>query len=174
MDVENSSGEQSMHGAEPLFVDDERLAITPPEGFEPVEHAELETLVGITYDCLWGMRDFGRHMFITVTWKDSGKLLTKLASEKTLAKRVDETFAKRYRKGGYRCNGYFERAICGADAQAHGFRFSHRDEGVDQQGEVLVFKRGIRCYTLSYYTRSDLAAENRAVYDEIIASLQVR
>ena len=174
MDIDTSRDEREERAGKPELADGERLAITPPQGFELVEHAELETLVGITYDCLWGMRDFGRHMFITVTWKDSNKLLIKLASEKMLAKRVDETFAKRYRKGDYRCNGYFERAIAGADAQARGFRFSHRDEGIDQQGEVLVFKRGIRCYTLSYYTRSDVAAENRAVYDEIIASLQVR
>ncbi|MBQ9004362.1 MAG: hypothetical protein IJ087_21185 [Eggerthellaceae bacterium] len=159
---------------ETVLIDSEWLAVKPPRGFAPIPHDELEALMGISYDCMWGMRDPTRHMLVSVTWKDSNRLITKLGSEKVVAKRVDETFAKRYRKGGYHCEGHFERAVAGASAQAHGFRFSYTVEGIAQEGEVLVFKRDIRCYTLSYYTRTQVAAENHPIFESIVASLEVR
>lgn len=158
---------------ERVLVDGEWLAVELPEGFEPIAHDELQALMGISYDCMWGARDTGRHMLLSVTWKDSGMLATKLASEKELAKRVDKTFARSYRKGGYRSDGFFQREVPGASAQAQGFRFSYAVEGVAQEGEVLVFKRGARCYTLSYYTRSAAAQDNRPVYGGIVESLEV-
>ena len=46
-------------------------------------------------------------------------------------------------------------------------------DSVAWEGEVLVFKRGIRCYTLCFYTQSDSAAESRATYEALLASLEV-
>ncbi len=43
-----------------------------------------------------------------------------------------------------------------------------------QEGEVLVFKRGTRCYTLYYYTRLAVARDNHPVYEGILDSIQVR
>jgi hypothetical protein len=64
--------------------------------------------------------------------------------------------------------------VRGASAQAQGFGFCYTVEGVSQEGEVLVFKRGIRCYTLCYYTRSEVAEANRPTYEDILESLEVR
>ncbi len=157
-----------------LLVDNEWLAATLPEGFEDIPHEELEKLMGFKYDCMWGTRDAARHMLICITWKDSNKLVTKLMSVKGFAQQVDKTFSKRYRKNGYQGGSYFQREVSGADAQAHGFGFSYTVDGVAQEGEVIVFKRGIRCYTLVYYTRSEFAQSNRATYDQIVASLEVK
>ena len=159
---------------ETILVDGEWLAVVAPEGFAVVAHDELESLMGFKYDRMWGMRDAGRHMVLSVTWKDSGKLVTRLSSEKSLAKRANETSAKRYRKRGYRFGGYFARTVAGASAQAQGLRFSYEVEGIAHEGESLVFKRGARCYVLSYNTRSALATENRPVYEAILESLDVR
>ena len=158
----------------PVLIDKEWLAVVPAEGFHPISHDQLETLMGLTYDCMWGMRDEARHVIVSVTWKDSNRLMTKLVSEKAFAKQVNETFAKRNCKDGYRCNGFIERTVAGASAPAQGFRFSSSVQGIAQEGEVLVFKRGIRCYTLTYYTRSAVADENRPIYEEMLASLEVR
>ena len=156
------------------LIDGEWLSVTVPQGFQAIPQGELESLMGFKYDYMWGMRNADRHMVAAVTWKDSNGVLTKLASEKSLAKRVDETNAKRYRKHGYRRNGFFAREVAGASAQAQGVRFSYDVEGVAHEGEALVFKRGTRCYTLYYYTRSDAAAENRPIYEEIASSLAIR
>ena len=157
-----------------VLVDGEQLSVSLPEGFAPIPHAELESLVGFRYDRMWGVRDAERHMLLNVTWKDSSKLLLKIASERMLANRADEGFARRHRKDGYRCDGRFVRAVAGADAKAHGFRFSYAIGGIGQEGEVFVFTRGKRCYTLCYYTRPEVAAENHSVYDEIVESLEIR
>ena len=39
---------------------------------------------------------------------------------------------------------------------------------------MLVFKRGIRCYTLCYFTQTGSAGESRRAYEAILASLKVR
>ena len=159
---------------ENVLVDGEWLAMQQPEGFQPIPHDELEAFMGFEYDRMWGMRDQARHMMLSITWKDANKLLSKVVKEKIVAKQVDETFEKRYHKGGYRCNGFFDDTVSGASGPARGFRFSCTVDDVALDGEVRVFKRDTRCYTLVYYTRMELAAENRPVFDKIIASLEVR
>ena len=157
-----------------VLIDNEYLAVTLPEGFDDIPHKELESLIGITYDCLWGVRDTDRHMLMYMTWKDSSKLLNKLASEKAIAKRADKHFAKCRPGSGYTSKDMPERAVTGSDAGAHGFHFSYTVQGVDQEGEVWVFKHGKRCYTMCYYTRSEVAEQNHPVIDGILSSLEVR
>ncbi|MBR3316595.1 MAG: hypothetical protein IKG21_02085 [Atopobiaceae bacterium] len=157
-----------------ILIDNEHLAVTLPEGFSRIPHKELESLIGIAYSRLWGVRDTGRHMLINVTWKDSNALLAKLASERQVAKRIDKTFARCRPGSGYTSENLPERNVVGSDAGAYGFRFSYVVEGVTQEGEVWVFKRGTRCYKLCYYTRSETAAQNRPTFDDIFGSLQVR
>lgn len=160
--------------ANTTLIDGEWLAVELPEGFEIIPHKELEQLMGLSYEYLWGTRDNGRHMLISVTWKDSGPFLTKLVAEKTYAKQVRKAFMRRYRSSNYSCGDIFERAVAGSHAGAYGFGFSYTVEGVVQEGEALVFKRGIRCYTMLYYTRSEVAERNRPTWDGIVDSLEVR
>jgi len=159
---------------EPTLVDGAWLGVTLPEGFVRVAHAELESLMGAEHACMWGVRDTQRKALICVTWKDSNKLLTKLVSEKSFAKQVDESFAKRYRRQGYRCEGYFVREVAGADNPAQGFSFAYVAEGVAHCGEVLVFKRGIRCYTLRYLANAAAAEANQPIIRCIVDSLNVK
>lgn len=159
---------------EPVLIDNEWLAVTLSEGFSAIESAELQELMGIRYSQVWGVRDTNRHMLINVTWKDTNKLLTKLVREKARAEQIDKSFSKCHNGKDYTCRGFFERTVRGASAQAQGFGFCYTVEGVSQEGEVLVFKRGIRCYTLCYYTRSEVAEANRPTYEDILESLEVR
>lgn len=163
----------------PVLVDHEWLAATLPDGFETIPHEELEALLGVRSDCIWGVRDTERHIMMNITWKDSNKLLTKLMSEKSFAKQMNERYGKRCIKrsadmGNYRCGGFYERDVTGASARAQGFRFSYTVQGIEQGGEVLIFKRGVRCYALTYYTRLEVAEQNRSVYDVFLSSLEVR
>ncbi len=156
-----------------VLIDNEYLSAALPDGFGDVPHGELEAFMRFRYNEMWGVRDDERHMLICVTWKDAGKLLSKLVREKPYVKQVDEAFSKRYRNDSYRGNGFFERVVAGADNTAQGLRFAYAPGGVANEGEVLVFKRGVRCYTLCYYTQADVAADNRPVFDDFVASLQV-
>jgi len=113
-------------------------------------------------------------MLICVTWRDSNKLLTKLVSERSFAKQVNEAFSKRYRDRDYHCGGFLTRSVAGASNEAQGLRFSYAVDGVAWEGEALAFKRGVRCYTLCFYTQSGSASESRAAYEAILESLEVR
>jgi hypothetical protein len=157
-----------------VLIDDEFLAAELPDGFERIPHKELETLMGIAYACMWGARDQANHMIVCVSWKDSNKVLTKLVSEKTYAKQVNNNFRKQYRANSYRCDEFFSCNVAGADHQAHGFRFCYEVKGIRQSGEILVFKHGIRCYTMRYFTRTDVADKNLPAYEAILDSLEVR
>ena len=163
---------------ETVLVDGEWLEMTLPEGFERVPHDELEAFMGFKYDRMLGVRDTARHMLMCITWKDSqnriAQFFTKIVTEKMFVNRVDEAFGVRYRAGGYRRAERFERAVPGASAQASGFHFSYSAEGVARKGVAMVFKRDIRCYTLVYYTRAEVAEENRPVFEGIVESLEVR
>ncbi len=157
-----------------VLMDNEWLSVTLPDGFEEIPHTELEAFVGFKYDLLQGVRDTDRHMMLAVTWKDSGKVLSKLGSAKLVAEQVEKTNKKRYGKNGYKQGERFEHDVAGASGKAHGFRFTLTADGVPQDGEYTVFKRGGRCYTLMYWTWSSVADANRATYEAIVDSLEVR
>lgn len=152
-------------------IDDDRLGVELPEGFSVMLHEELQVMYGMDYAAMWGARDESRHAVLAVIWKDSGELITKLASEKSLAKRVEKALLKRYRASGYRCDGFFEGRVAGKGAS--GFRYTCQPEGIPHECEVMVFKNGARCYTLYYYTRQTAAQENRPVYEGVLASLEL-
>ena len=157
-----------------VLIDNEWLSADLPDGFEAVPHDELEAFMGFKYDRMWGVSDTAHDTLICVTWRDSNKLVMKLASEKFFAKQVDETFSKRYRKCSYHCDSFFSRTITGADNAAQGLRFSYAPDGVRHKGEVLVFKRGVRCYTFCYYVNAETAEDNRPTYEGILDSLAVK
>jgi hypothetical protein len=157
-----------------VLIDNEWLAASLPDGFVSMPHDELEKLMGFKYDCMWGTRDEARHMVLCVTWKDANKFLAKLVGEKAVAKQINEVFTKRYRKSGYTYDRSFARTVNGTDKQAQGFRFVYDVEGVAQSGQILVFKRGVRCYTLRYFTRTEVEEENQPTLEAILASFEVR
>ena len=157
---------------ESVSIDNDSLAVDLPEGFYVVSLEHVQYLYGIDYVCMWGTRDDERHMVVNCIWKDSGNLITKLMSEKSLAKNAEKTLAKRYTNYQYACKGFFETTVAGTAAR--GFRYFYECDGVGQDCEAIVFKHGKRCYTLYYYTRPELADENRPVYEEILASLTLK
>ena len=75
-----------------VFADGALLSIDVPQGFSILTLDELQTLFGLPYDNLWGVRNESRRMRLCLLWKDSNAVLTKLVSEKSLAKRVENTF----------------------------------------------------------------------------------
>ena len=156
---------------EKMLVDNEMLGVTLPDGFCVVSLEDLQAAYGMRYPNMWGVRDDERHIALNVIWKDSGEMLTRLASEKSLAKRNEKVLSKAYRSSGYRCDGFFSRELAGRESQ--GFRCSYQVDGISQICESMVFKCGKRCYTLYYYTRPELAKTNQSTYEAILSSLQL-
>lgn len=145
------------------------LALTYPEGFRLMELDELKHAFALDYSDMWGIRDEENHMLISLIWKESNGLLRKLVSTKSLVKEYEKRIGRTFRHGNYRCEEFFETEIAGLAAQ--GVRFSYHHLGVDQLGELVMFRRGGCNYSLYYYTRPELAQANRPAYEGILASV---
>ncbi len=149
----------------------DELEIAYPDGFAQMTAEELQQSYNNPYPNIWGIRDKERHIILTVFWKDSNEMISKLASTESLAKRAEKALSKGMKKNAYRFGGSFTTTIAGCEA--HGFHYGFIGAGdVAQEAETIVFKRGKTCYTLYYYTRPETAAANRPVHDAILAALR--
>lgn len=148
----------------------DRLEISYPDSFRTMTADELRQAYGMDYADMWGIRDEENHIILAVIWKESSEMLQKLASSKSLAKRVDGKLRKALRKQGYRAGEHFERPIAGQSAP--GFGYSYQAQGVAQACEAIVLREGNCTFTLYYYTRSELEQDNRPTYESMLSSLR--
>lgn len=146
------------------------LGISYPDSFSVMSPDELKQAYNMDYSSMWGMRDKENHVVFSVIWKASFDAMQKLMSSASLAKRAEKALSKAFRKQGYRCDGFFERAVAGQQGQ--GFAYSYEVGGQRQDCETIVIRQGKNCYTLYYYSRADLAQANRAMYEDMLASLK--
>ena len=148
------------------------LEVSQPDGFRVMSHEELCQAYGLDYDCMWGMRDEERHVILAVFWKVSSKLISMLGSAKLVAEQSEKNLRRRYRKSGYHSDGLFETEVAGL--RGWGFRYGHSPMGAAEQScETVVIKDGTCCYTIMYHTRTERAHTNRALYEEILASMRI-
>lgn len=148
-----------------------KLQLAQPEGFRVMDHDELVQAYQTDYDSMWGMRDEERHIIFAVIWKVTNKVLGALAGSKTVAEQAEKALRKSYKDMDYRCDDRYKITVAGKTA--HGFRYSYTNQGQDQAAETFVVQDGASCYTFYYYTRAELAEENRSVFDEILASIKL-
>lgn len=145
------------------------LAITLPDGFEPMSPNELKRLYTTDTEAIYGFRDEDRHIVIVVTWNVSNRLFTKIASVKDIAKRVEKAQARAMKGSGYRPDGFFDTTIAGQIAR--GVRFGYTTQGVDHDARAIVFLHGPCCYTLYCYSRSENTQSDATLLDAIFDSL---
>ena len=152
-----------------------QLQVSYPDGFRQMDAEELGRLFPKQVATSWGIWDTDRHIVVTVLWNESNALLSKLVSNKDLAKRLRKHLTKAYANNGFRAQGIVKTEISGT--QACGFDFAYQVEGIDQVGEIMVFRHveghTCCCYTIYYYTREERAAQSREVLEEILASMRL-
>ena len=145
------------------------LEFVMPEGFRLMDHEELVQAYELDYPCMWGMRDEERHVVLSVFWKVNNKLLAKLATPKLVADSRQNTL-RRILKG--REPHFDEKFTCEiAGQKAQGLRYGYVNKGNSYTCEYVVVMNGRACYTIDYYSRSDLAEANRPIYEEVISSM---
>lgn len=145
------------------------LSIELPEGFRKMTADELKSLYSTDFANIRGFWDEANHVVICVAWNVSNKLAVKLTDPKSLAKRAQKHLARAYKGSGFQARGLFATQIAGQDA--HGVRYGYTMQGVDHDGETIVFLREACCYYLYYYTHSQLAQQNQAIHDQVVSSL---
>lgn len=151
------------------------LRLTYPDGFHEMDGDELRRAFGDQTPNRWGIWDTERHIIVSVTWHESNARLSRLASTKALARRVQKHAAKTYANQGYQAGGLFGIELCGMEAWGFDYRFDVGDTG--QVGKVLVFKHvegsACCCYTVYCYTREELAVASAEVLEAIMASMRI-
>ena len=145
------------------------LSITVPEGFRDMSIDELQRLYTADIQTICGFWDEERHVIVVVTWNESNKLLAKIASVKDIAKRVEKAQSRALKGAGYRKDGFFDTTIAGMAAR--GLRFGYTAQGIAQNAEAIVFIHDACCYTLYFYSRTENAAQDAVLQDEILTSL---
>ena len=152
-----------------VYIDDGRLSIELPDGFAVMTLEQVQALYGMNHKEMWGARNESCKMVVTVIWKDLGGLAAKLSDNESFAKHIEKTLSRWYRASEYNFGGFFETTVAGKDA--YGLRHTHVPEGIPQESEIVTFRNGKRRYTLYYYTRPEVAQENRTMYEAMVASL---
>jgi len=151
------------------------LRLTYPDGFHEMDGDELRRAFGDQTPDRWGIWDTDRHIIVSVAWHESNARLSRLASTKALAKRVQKHAAKTYAKQGYRAGGLFGIELCGAEAWGFDYRYDVGDIG--QVGKALVLKHlegsTCCCYTVYYHAREELAVASAEVLQAIMASMRI-
>ena len=147
------------------------LTITLPDSFKAIEADELERIYPITYPTMRGFRNEQDHIVLTVMWNESNKLAVKLTNAAALAKRAQKNLARANKDRDYHFEGFFDTKVTGIEAR--GVRYSYTVEGTPHIGEVIIFLRGICCYTLYYYTRAQLASQNESIRNQVLESISL-
>ena len=150
---------------------DGRMTLELPTGFSVMDKADVQRAFGFGYDDVWGARHERRNIMVAVIWKDAPALLGKLVSTKALVERAEKALRKTYAKHDYHYDGPLQLQVDGDEALGFSYRFMVGD--VAQQGEVIIFRRDKRTYTLYYYTRPERAKANWAVHDALLSSISL-
>lgn len=117
----------------------------------------------------WCIRDSERHIMISVFWHDSNKLLVKLTSAKSLAKRAESHSKRAYKKYGYALLGFFSREVAGTETE--GFQYEYTLNGKELVGKTIVLKHGSTCYMLYWYAPKSEEGPSAELFDEFLSSL---
>ena len=153
----------------------DQLHLAYPDGFRLMDDEELARLFTDQVPNSWGIWDTDRHIVVSVLWNESNALLSKLVSNKDLAKRIRKHLSKAYANSGFRADGVVKTEVCGTEAC--GFDFDYQVEGIDQVGKIMVFKhveaRTCCCDTIYYYARKEQAEVGKAALDQILATFAV-
>ena len=145
------------------------LEFAMPEGFRLMGHEELVQAYELDYPLMWGMRDEERHVVLSVFWKINNKLLAKLATPKLVADSRRNTLRRILRERDLHFDEEFDSEIAGL--KARGLRYRYVNNGNQYTCEYVVVINDRTCYTIDYYSRSDLAEANRPMYEEILSSM---
>ena len=145
------------------------LAVTYPDSFHIMDAKEqLEAYVDDN-PCRWCIKDGAERSMVSVIWHDAGKLVVRLTSTKSLAKRAESQSRRIYRGYSYALGGFFSRHVGGEEAE--GFRFEYTLDGEVFIGQTIVAKHGSCCYTIYWYAPKTDDKKALTKFEDILGAL---
>ncbi|MBR3359010.1 MAG: hypothetical protein IKG46_14420 [Solobacterium sp.] len=147
----------------------ETVTLTLPDGFEQMSEEEMKGMQftepgpGMCY------KDTERHIIVSFGWKDAG-LASLLVSTKEIAKNMEPHLAKALKPYGYRLLDIVQDTF--GTKNVSGVKYEYTAQDTPMYAESWGFKEGKTIFYIHYYTRKETEAENKAVWEEIRASLR--
>ena len=149
----------------------ETFTLEIPDTFEAMSGDDLRKLSENGGDSHgWGVRDRERHVIVTALWKRYPALLAWLADLKSIARRNEQLTRRAYEGNGYRSGGFF--SIRAGEEKAEGFRYSFRAGDAVRSVDCCLIKDGRTVYAFLCAGPEETAEADRALFREIMGSLE--
>lgn len=115
-----------------------------PDGFHILTDEEKNNL-NLLSDGLWsGISDPERHILITAGYKRTGKLISLIIDDKSLAVNAEKQVSKSMSQFGYILSGTKECKIINKNAR--GFAYEYTSSSIKMYGETYALKIGNNIY----------------------------
>ncbi|MBQ3262295.1 MAG: hypothetical protein IJH52_03905 [Oscillospiraceae bacterium] len=147
------------------------LTLPIPAGFHVMDKEEWSRMKLLADGEGTGLSDPGRHMVVTLGWKQAGGFSAALLSAKDLAKNMEKQICRAMASLGCRSEGVKTRAIGGREA--HGARYRYTAQGTDMTGESWVVKEKKEIWYLHGYMRTELLEVSLPVWEEMLDSITI-
>lgn len=149
----------------------ETFPLRIPDSFTVMSESDLRDLSKNGGDPFgWGVRDQDRHLIITALWKRYPAWLAWIADLKSIAKKNEQLTAGAYAGHSYRLHEFF--SLQAGEEKAEGFRYSYRAGDVIQAVDCYLVKEGKTVYAFLCGGREENAAADRALFREVMESLE--
>ena len=146
----------------------ERLKVTPSEGFEKMSQEELDASYESEAIEAIGLVDKNRKLLVTILYQQYYRLLVLLASLKSMSIKNEQLIKDMYKDHQYEFVKYIDQKV--NDIKMSGYVFTYVRDNVKQAVLTLLFKHKDCIYSLNCYKEADDGL-NFGVFDDIINSL---
>ena len=150
------------------------LTLAFPESFHELNEMESYQVFGMDTPDRWSIGDEDCNAVISIQCNESRpSLFHKAVGAQDLVQQAEKATGKAYKDMGYSCGPIEVRELCGLEAC--GFEFEYVTDDAPQMGRIDIFthpiEKGNCCYTFYLHSSKENAAENKAVYEAMLASM---
>ena len=148
----------------------ETLTMTFPDGFRKLSDSETAGFARVGSGPALVLKDEEKHIITNLGYKDQGRLLAMLVSEKDRIRKAEQAIAEASREYGYRLLGFGERSVGGRTGSS--FQYAYQAQGVDMTAECCIVREGKAFYYLYVYVREAGREESFRCWQEILDQAQ--
>lgn len=142
------------------------LSFSFPDGFRRLSETEMKQLRYAWPGAGECLRDDGRHIIVSLAYKNAG-FLSGLLGSGDLIKNAQSRIAGAMRSYSYRLTGYENHRV--GDRAAQSFQYAYAAQGVGMAAECCAVKAGKTIYYLHFYVREACREEGFRLWKQVLA-----
>ena len=149
----------------------EALALDIPDEFQRMTAEETLAIYRDENPNRWGTWNRRDHVMLIAAWSEYSALTVWLSDLRTMAKRNQSLVRKGYEGHDYQLLEYFSARA--GKVPMEGYRFTYSVQSVRQYVSTVLLKKGRTVYSLSCIGWDENRQENKALFRDILDSLQL-